>query len=215
MLITDNQTDTNLLFFSTIFSIDSTKIKKDKLCIQNQQQAYDYLGKLVRIPNFDKKQQAQVKAGQFEIVRKGLFRQKTVMLNPAILPTALPNTYCIFDIHNDANVVPDYVSIAGNNRIEVIAQNSNPVCSSFNTKLLVKILFFDKDLPIFILSHFAKFSILLKLDFANCEVQYLRLNKRSNATDPYVAYEEYIKQEKESKLMEPLNKSLTELINYK
>jgi hypothetical protein len=212
MLITDNHSDTNLLFLSTIFSIDSMKIKKDKLWIQNQQQAYDYLGKLVRIPNLDKKQQAQVRAGQFEIVRKGLFRQKTVVLNSA----KVPYTYCMFDIHNDANVVPDYVSIDGNNRIEVIAQNSNPVCSSFNEKMLVKIFNFDKDQSIvFILAHFAKFSIILKLDFANSEVQYLRLNKRSNATDPYVAYEEYIKQEKETKLTKPIDQSLTELISYK
>jgi hypothetical protein len=212
MLVTDNHSDINLVFFSTIFSIDSTKIKKDKLWIQNPQQAYDYLSKLVKIPNFDKKQQAQVKAGLFQIVRKGLFRQKTVVLNSDIVPF----TYCIFDIHNDANVVPDYVSIAGNNVIDIVAQNSNPVCSSFNTKLLVKIFNFDKDLSfVLILSHFEKFSVLLKLDLSNYEVQYLRLNKRSNATDPYVAYEEYINQEKESKLTKPLDKSLTELISYK
>jgi hypothetical protein len=212
MLVTDNHSDNNLVFFSTIFSIDSTKIKKDKLWIQNPQQAYDYLSKLVKIPNFDKKQQAQVKAGLFQIVRKGLFRQKTVVLNSDIVPF----TYCIFDIHNDANVVPDYVSIAGNNVIEVVAQNSNPVCSSFNEKMLVKIFNFDKDHSfVLILLHFAKFSVILKLDLSNYEVQYLRLNKRSNATDPYVAYKEYAEQEKESKITKPIDQGLTELISYK
>jgi hypothetical protein len=204
--------DTNLIFLSTIFSIDSTKVKSGKLWLQNQQQAYDYLGKLVKIPNFDKKQIAQVKVGKFEIKRKGLFRQKTVVLNPA----QVPYTYCIIDLHNDANVVPDHVSIAGNNRIEVIAQNNNPVCSSFDTKLLVKIFNFDQDRSIvFILVHFEKFSVVLKLNFGDHEVQYFRLIKRSFATDPYVAYAEYIKQEKNTQLMKPLDKTLAELISPK